>query len=167
MSITPENPGDERRVAFVQSSWHPEIVAHCREAFVASMMALGYDSTQVDVFDVPGVFEIPLQAKLLASTGRYAAVIAAGMITDEGGYRQEIVADAVINGLMRVQLDSLIPVISAVFSPRTHPKTEQDQAAINAYFAVKGGESASACHQSMENVSKVLRTGARGGSRAG
>ncbi|WP_204322835.1 6,7-dimethyl-8-ribityllumazine synthase, partial [Streptococcus pneumoniae] len=68
--------------------------------------------TSVDLFEVPGAFEIPLQAKLLARTGRYAAIVAAGFVVDGGIYRHEFVADAVISGLMRVQMDTDVPVIS-------------------------------------------------------
>ncbi len=42
--------------------------------------------SQIDVFEVPGAFEIPLQAKLLARTGRYVAIVATGLIVDGGIY---------------------------------------------------------------------------------
>ena len=57
----------------------------------------------------PGAFEIPLHAKRLATSGRYAAVVGAGLVVDGGIYRHEFVADAVVNGLMRVQLDTDVP----------------------------------------------------------
>jgi len=53
-------------------------------------------------------------AQLLAKTGRYAAIVAAGFVVDGGIYRHEFVAEAVIGGLMRVQLETGVPVISAV-----------------------------------------------------
>src|ERR1700736_4732933 len=71
----------------------------------------------IDFFDVPGSLEIPLHALLLAESGRYAAIAAAGFVVNGGIYRHEFVADAVIQGLMRVQLDTKVPVISAVLTP--------------------------------------------------
>ncbi len=38
----------------------------------------------IDFFEVPGAFEIPLQAKLLARTSRYVAIVAAGFVVDGG-----------------------------------------------------------------------------------
>ena len=54
-----------QRVAFVQSSWHREVVEECRIAFLAESAARHI--TNIDVFEVPGSFEIPLHAQLLAN----------------------------------------------------------------------------------------------------
>src|SRR5690348_11157748 len=94
-----DHPSD--RIAFVQSCWHQDIVDRCRHAFIAEIGKLGYAESRIDVFEVPGGFEIPLQAKLLAKTGRYAAIVASGFIVDGGIYRHEFVAEAVISSLMR------------------------------------------------------------------
>ena len=74
---------------------------------------------------VPGSFEIPLHAQRLAGIGRYAAIVGAGFVVDGGIYRHEFVAEAVINGLMRVQLDTDTPVISMVLTP--HHFHEHDE----------------------------------------
>ncbi|HLM96062.1 MAG TPA: 6,7-dimethyl-8-ribityllumazine synthase, partial [Acidimicrobiales bacterium] len=105
------------RVAFVQSTWHEEIVDRCRDSFLEEIATLGVARDQIDLFRVPGSFEIPLHAKRLAGTGRYAAIVGAGFVIDGGIYRHEFVAEAVINGLMRVQLDTDTPVISVVLTP--------------------------------------------------
>jgi 6,7-dimethyl-8-ribityllumazine synthase len=98
----------------VQACWHKEIVDRCRASFAAEMGKRGFGEGDIDFFEVPGSFEIPLQALLLAKSGRYAAVVAAGFVVNGGIYRHEFVAEAVIGGLMRVQLDTGVPVISAV-----------------------------------------------------
>jgi hypothetical protein len=43
----------------------------------------------VDTFEVPGSFEIPLHAQILAKTRRYTAIVAAGLVVDGGIYRHE------------------------------------------------------------------------------
>ncbi len=105
------------RIAFVQSCWHKEIVDQCRDAFIVELERLGSPRSAIDFYEVPGVFEIPLQAKFLARTGRYASIVAAGFVVDGGIYRHEFVGDAVIAALMRVQLDTDVPIISAVLTP--------------------------------------------------
>src|SRR6266481_4618928 len=92
------------RVAFIEACWHKDIVDQCRFSFIAEAAKRGIPEQRIDVFEVPGAFEIPLQAQLLAKSGGYAAIVAAGFVVDGGIYRHEFVADAVIAGLMRVQL---------------------------------------------------------------
>src|SRR5258708_18761814 len=52
------------RVAFIQSCWHKDIVDRCRVGFLAEFGRLGLAEELVELFEVPGAFEIPLQAKL-------------------------------------------------------------------------------------------------------
>ncbi|HKX09845.1 MAG TPA: 6,7-dimethyl-8-ribityllumazine synthase [Stellaceae bacterium] len=140
------------RIAFVQSCWHKDIVDRCREGFVPELARLGIAKDRVDFFEVPGAFEIPLQAKLLAKTGRYAAIVAAGFVVDGGIYRHEFVADAVIAALMRVQLDTEVPVISAVLTPQRFHEHDEHRNFFLDHFVVKGGEVARACARTIENM---------------
>ena len=54
------------RVAFIQACWHREIVDQCRLSFVDAIGSLNVSNDRIDFFEVPGSYEIPLQAKLLA-----------------------------------------------------------------------------------------------------
>src|ERR1700761_4180424 len=110
-----------QRVAFVQSSWHREVVEECRIAFLQEIEARHI--TNVDLFEVPGSFEIPLHAQLLAKTRRYTAIVAAGLVVDGGIYRHEFVADTVIKALMDVQLKTEVPIFSAVLTPQQFHET--------------------------------------------
>lgn len=143
------------RIAFVQSCWHKDIVDRCREGFVPELARLGIAKERVDFFEVPGAFEIPLQAKLVAKTGRYAAIVAAGFVVDGGIYRHEFVADAVIAALMRVQLDTEVPVISAVLTPQRFHEHDEHRKFFLDHFIVKGGEAARACARTIENVRAI------------
>ena len=72
------------RIAFIQACWHKQLVDRCRDAFIQAMTAAKIDS--IDVIEVPGSFEIPLQAKRAARSGRYDAIVAAGLGIDGGIY---------------------------------------------------------------------------------
>src|ERR1019366_5416515 len=72
-----------QRVAFVQSAWHRDVVAECRDAFLAEIEARHIARAQIDVFEVPGSFEIPLHVQLLAKTRRYSAIVATGLVIDD------------------------------------------------------------------------------------
>lgn len=144
-----------RRIAFVRSTWHKEIVDRCQESFLAEIEQLGVDAADVDLFEVTGAFEIPLHAKRLAGSGLYGAIVAAGFVVDGGIYRHEFVADAVINGLMRVQLDTGVPVISAVLTPHHFHEHEIHEDFFREHFKLKGAEAARACAATMEALAKL------------
>jgi len=146
------------RVAFVQSTWHEEIVDRCRDSFLAEIATLGVARDQIDLFRVPGSFEIPLHAKRLAGTGRYAAIVGAGFVIDGGIYRHEFVAEAVINGLMRVQLDTDTPVISVVLTPYNLHEHDEHASFFAEHFKMKGVEAAHACARTVSSLA-LLPTG--------
>ena len=112
-------------VAVIQACWHKDLVNRCRDACLTALTAGGV--TDVAVIDVPGSFEIPLQAKRCADQGRYDAIIAMGLVVDGGIYAHEFVGQAVTDGLMRVQLASGIPVLSAVLTLRTFHESDAHQ----------------------------------------
>ncbi len=99
---------------------------------------------QVDVFDVPGAFEMPLLARDLAASGRYAAVAAAAFVVDGGIYRHEFVAQAVVDGLMRAGLDTGVPVLSVSLTPHQFRDSEHHIGIYKAHFIEKGREAAQA-----------------------
>jgi len=108
----------------------------------------------IEFFEVPGAYEIPLHAKALADSGKYAAVVAAGLVVDGGIYRHEFVAQAVIDGLMRAQMDSGMPVFSAVLTPHNF-HGEEHQAYFKEHFVTKGKEAAQACAQTLNSLSSL------------
>jgi 6,7-dimethyl-8-ribityllumazine synthase len=151
----PEHPRfiKPQRVAFVQSSWHREVVEECRIAFLQEIEARHI--TNVDLFEVPGSFEIPLHAQLLAKTRRYTAIVAAGLVVDGGIYRHEFVADTVIKALMDVQLRTEVPVFSAVLTPQQFHENAVHVEFFRKHFAIKGIEVAEACAKTLHSLERL------------
>jgi 6,7-dimethyl-8-ribityllumazine synthase len=152
---TPAHPrfSKPQRVAFVQSAWHREVVEECRIAFLAEIEARHI--TNIDVFEVPGSFEIPLHAQILAKTRRYTAIVAAGLVVDGGIYRHEFVADTVIKALMDVQLRTEVPVFSAVLTPQQFHETAAHFEFFRKHFATKGIEVAEACANTLLSLERL------------
>ncbi|MGY4155539.1 6,7-dimethyl-8-ribityllumazine synthase [Bradyrhizobium sp. USDA 4461] len=142
-----------QRVAFVQACWHRDVVDHARVAFLREIKARHIDN--VDVFEVPGSLEIPLHAQLLAKTRRYTAIVAAGFVVDGGIYRHEFVADAVIKGLMDVQLRTEIPVFSAVLTPQQFHESDVHREFFSKHFVLKGIEVAEACADTLHSLEQL------------
>ncbi len=130
------------RYAFIKASWHSEIVDQALSGFQKEV-----GEGAVDVFDVPGAFEIPLLARDLAMTNRYAAVVGAAFVVDGGIYRHDFVASSVLDGLMRAQMDASIPVLSIVLTPHNFQPTEAHIAFFRDHFAEKGREAGHAAKE--------------------
>jgi 6,7-dimethyl-8-ribityllumazine synthase len=138
-----------QRVAFVQSAWHRDVVAECRASFLAEIEARHIARASIDVFEVPGSFEIPLHVQLLAKTRRYTAIVAVGLVIDD-----EHIAETVVKALMEVQLRTEIPVFSAVVTPQQFRETA-DADFLRQHFAVKGAGVAEACANTLLSLERL------------
>lgn len=146
---------DGQRIAFVQAQWHADIVHQARDAFLAELERQGVPADTIDVFDVPGAFEIPLHAKRLAQSGRYAAIVGCALVVDGGIYRHEFVATTVVNALMTLQLETGVPILSAVLTPHHFHEHAEHRKYFHRHFAVKGTEAADACVRTIEGLRRV------------
>ena len=146
---------DGQRIAFVQAQWHADIVHQARDAFLAELERQGIPADTIDVFDVPGAFEIPLHAKRLAQSGRYAAIVGCALVVDGGIYRHEFVATSVVNALMTLQLETGVPILSAVLTPHHFHEHAEHRKYFHRHFAVKGTEAAEACVRTVEGLRRV------------
>ena len=117
----PHYEGDLRapagaRFAIIASRWNPRItdtlVAAARDTFVAN----GVAEADVDVVRVPGAWELPLAARELAMAGGHAAIVALGCVVRGDTRHYEQVADGSAEGLMRVALDTGVPVMNGVLA---------------------------------------------------
>ena len=117
--------------------------------------AFGVPRTHVDVYTVPGAYEIPLHAKRLARSSRYVGIVACGFVVNGGIYRHDFVANAVIQGLMQAQLDTDVPVFSMVLTPHHFHEHEPHQAFFLDHFVTKGREAAVACVDTVAALGKL------------
>ncbi|WP_293573545.1 6,7-dimethyl-8-ribityllumazine synthase [Phaeobacter sp.] len=127
------------RFAFIKARWHADIVNRALEGFQELIPA-----DQIDVFDVPGAFEMPLLAKNLAQTGKYQAIACAAFVVDGGIYRHDFVAQAVVDGLMQAGMETNVPVLSVSLTPHQYQETDHHNAIYRAHFVDKGREAANA-----------------------
>ena len=110
MASTPSQP----RFALVVSEYNREYT----DALLTSAQAVlqGYEQK---VVRVPGAYEIPLQVQRLARSKRYAAVIALGLIWQGRTQHAQEILRAVTDALMRISLETDVPVIHEVLAVTT------------------------------------------------
>jgi 6,7-dimethyl-8-ribityllumazine synthase len=131
------------KFAFIKARWHADIVDQALVGFEKRLAELGLEA-QVDVFDVPGAFEMPLLAQELAGTGKYTAIAAAALVVDGGIYRHDFVAQAVVSGLLEAGLKTGVPVLSVSLTPHHFQPTQEHQSFFAQHFIKKGEEAADA-----------------------
>ena len=79
----------------------------------------GAEEKNIDVFKVPGAFEIPLIAKKVAGTGRFDAVICLGAVIRGSTPHFDYVANEVSKGVASVSLEASIPISFGVLTTDT------------------------------------------------
>ncbi|MCL4162910.1 UNVERIFIED_CONTAM: hypothetical protein GTU68_000574 [Idotea baltica] len=129
------------KIATISASWHRDLLILAKSSCVNRLKECGVSPKEdIDDFNVPGSLEIPLMALKLAKSARYDGIIAFGLIVDGGIYRHEFVASSVIDGLMRVQLDTEIPVFSCVLTPHHFHEHADHMKFFGEHLAAKGTE---------------------------
>jgi 6,7-dimethyl-8-ribityllumazine synthase len=98
----------ERRFALVVGRFYADLASRLVAGATAALEQAG--ALAVDVYDVPGAFELPLAAKYAAESGRYDAIVALGAVirgeTDHYAY----VCGEAARGIQQVQLATGVPV---------------------------------------------------------
>jgi 6,7-dimethyl-8-ribityllumazine synthase len=137
-------PPRDLRVVIISANWHREIVHRSRDCATDHLIASEVLRERITHFELPGAFELPLRAKRLAQSGAFDAVIACALVVDGGIYRHDFVANAVVSGLMQVQLETDTPVFSAVLTPHQFHESETHRDFFSRHFEEKGREVAQA-----------------------
>ena len=144
-----------RKIAVIQANWHLDIVSKATGSFCEELTAAGLLQEKIDIFDVPGSLEIPLMAQRLAGMDTYDLIMATGLIVDGGIYRHDFVASTVLEGMMRVQLDTGVPVLSVVLTPHHFQEVPAHMNFFSEHFVQKGQEAASAAIQTLNNFAQL------------
>lgn len=153
----PNSPLSHQKVAIIQANWHADIVRQATQSFIGALGDQGYQKAIFDIYDVPGSLEIPLMSKKLSQTGQYDLIMATGLIVDGGIYRHDFVAKTVLDGMMQVQLETGVPILSVFLTPHHFQETEAHMDFFRQHFVLKGREAANACHMTLENMQNLSR----------
>jgi len=141
-----------KKIGFIKAGWHADIIDQGLNAFVADLEKAGISKNSIEVIEVAGSLEIPLQAKKMAETGNYAIIACGGFIINGGIYHHEYVNHAVIDGIVRAGLDTGVPVLSMVLTPLNFHQSEQHHKFFFDHFTIKGKELAAACVKTLANM---------------
>jgi len=111
-----EIPRRESRVAIVASEFNHFIVQQLVDGACDALVRHGVPQSGITLAWVPGAFELPLAADLLAASGRHDAVIALGAVVRGGTPHFDYVAGECSRGIAQVGLKHGLPVIFGVLT---------------------------------------------------
>ena len=111
--------GQGFRFAIVASRWNDFISSRLVEGALDALERLGADEKQVEVFRVPGAFEIPLLALRLAESEKFDAIICIGTIIRGQTPHFEYIAGEVTRGIGEAGLQTGVPVVYGIVTADT------------------------------------------------
>jgi 6,7-dimethyl-8-ribityllumazine synthase len=131
--------GAGAQFALVVARFNADITEQMMDAAVETLFAHGVVEEDMEVFRVPGAWELPQVVAQLAEQGEVDAVIALGCVIRGDTPHFDFVAGEAARGLMDVALGSGVPVILGLLTTETREQAEEraDPARLN-----KGGEAA-------------------------
>jgi 6,7-dimethyl-8-ribityllumazine synthase len=141
---------DGMRFAAVVSRFNDFISARLLEGALDTLTRHGAKTEDIEVFRVPGSFEIPLVAKKLALSGKYHAIICLGAVIRGSTPHFDYVAAEVSKGIAAAGLETGVPIIFGVLT------TDTIEQAIERAGTKAGNKGASAAAAAIE-VADLLR----------
>lgn len=115
---------DTFRVGVVAARFNARLTDALVARAVATLEQAGVPAAAIETVRVPGSHETPWAAQRLAASGRFDAVIALGVLIAGDTNHHEMVGDAVAAALMRVSLDTGVPVVNGVIVVNTLEQAE-------------------------------------------
>ena len=147
----PESPIDARglRVAVVASRYNPAVMDRLLDGAIAEFARLGGDRGDLTIIRAPGAFELPVLAARLARGGEYDVVVALACIIRGQTTHDRVLADAVAGALMRVAVETGVPV---GFGVLTVEDTAQAEARAGGAPGDRGNKGAEALAAAVETA---------------
>ena len=108
--------GKDLKLAIVVSRFNSFITDELLKGCLDGLSRHDVDSENIDVYYVPGAFELPLVAKKLAKSKKYNAIIALGAVIRGSTPHFEYVSAEVSKGIANVSLEQEVPVIFGVLT---------------------------------------------------
>ncbi|MCU0792117.1 MAG: 6,7-dimethyl-8-ribityllumazine synthase [Opitutaceae bacterium] len=116
--------GVDFRIGIVAARFNAVLVDALVSRATARLVAAGVPASAIETLRVPGSHEVPWAVQQLAASGRFDAVIGLGVLIAGDTNHHEMVGDAVAAALMRVSLDTRVPVINGVVVVNTREQAE-------------------------------------------
>src|SRR5919108_4535707 len=102
--------------AVVRATFYEDLAQRLTEGALKGFKEEGVEESDVDVFDVPGAFELPLGAKACADSGRYGGIACLGAVIRGETDHYDWVCSAAAHGIELVQIQTGVPCAFGVLT---------------------------------------------------
>lgn len=143
------------RFAIVVSRWNDFLTSKLLEGALDALESTGADESAIEVFKVPGSFELPLTSLKAAQSGEFDAVIAIGVVIRGETPHFEYVAGQAASGITQASMQTGIPVVFGVVT------TDTVEQAINRSGVKSGNKGYEAAMSAIEVVNLYRKMAAR------
>lgn len=106
----------DKKIAIVAAKFNFFVVEHLISGAKEALLKSGTKEDDIEIFYVPGAFEIPLALKKVVGTGKFDGVVALGAVIRGGTPHFEYVAGECVKGISQISLDSEIPIAFGVLT---------------------------------------------------
>lgn len=154
---TGRSSGEGRRYALVVSRFNELVTERLEAGARGCLIQHGSREQDIDVFRVPGAWELPQAVRQVVETGRYDGVVALGCVVRGETPHFEYVAGEAARGLGALARDSAVPITFGVLTTDT---TEQALARAGGKSGNKGWESALAVLELADLFRRIRGEGA-------
>ena len=116
--------GSKVRVGIIRTRWNNEDVTNLVEGARKALKDCDVDDANIFETEVPGSFELPYAAKLLALSGTVDAIICAGVLIKGDTMHFEYICDAVSKGIMNIGIQTNVPCVFGVLTCLTEDQVK-------------------------------------------
>ena len=138
----PADLPDTARVAVVAARFNTDIVDELVTGCIGRLEELGIEGSRVDLHRVPGAFELPVAAKLLAKTKRYSSIVCLGCIIRGDTPHFDYVAGEAARGIQQVAVETGLPVIFGVLTTDTEQQARDRAGGPHGHAGERAAEAA-------------------------
>jgi len=108
--------GSSIRIGVLRTRWNDEHVSNLVDGIKAGAKECKVEEENIFVKEVPGAYELPYAAKLLAMSGTVDAIICCGVLIKGDTFHFEYISDAVSKGIMNINISTMTPVVYGVLN---------------------------------------------------
>ncbi len=141
-AFKPSDIPADARIAISAARFNAKIVDALLSGCLARLRELGVSEDRIEIVRVPGAFELPLSAKALAQTHRFAAIICLGAVVRGQTPHFDFVAGQAAQGISAVALSEMLPVIFGVLTTNTEQQAWDRCGGQHGHAGIRAAEAA-------------------------
>ncbi|WP_270781308.1 6,7-dimethyl-8-ribityllumazine synthase [Lactobacillus amylovorus] len=135
------------KIAIVASKFNEIVTHHLVDGALATLKQFGINENNIDVYWVPGAFEIGFTAKKIMLSGKYDGIMTLGAVIKGETDHYSMIIQNVTNAIMQINLEAEIPVIFGILT------TDDIEQALQRAGLKAGNEGSSTAQSLLEMIS--------------